>query len=46
MTKCCLLEEHVERDGQTVVVPWGATFAHLREGLRRGWARADRRWSA
>jgi hypothetical protein len=33
LLKCCLLEEHIERDGQTVVVPWGATFGHLREGL-------------
>jgi len=33
MTKCCLLEEHVEVDGHTVVVPWGASFGHLREAL-------------
>lgn len=33
LTKCCLLEEHVEVDGRTVVVPWGASFAHLREAL-------------
>ncbi len=33
LTKCCLLEEHVEVDGSTVVVPWGASFAHLREAL-------------
>ena len=33
LTKCCLLEEHVEVDGQVVVVPWGASFAHLREAL-------------
>lgn len=33
LTKCCLLEEHVETDGQVVVVPWGASFAHLREAL-------------
>lgn len=35
LTKCCLLEEHVEVDGRTVVVPWGASFAHLREALGR-----------
>ena len=23
LIKCCLLEEHIETDGQTVVVPWG-----------------------
>lgn len=33
LIKCCLLEEHIESEGQTVVVPWGATFRHLREGL-------------
>jgi len=33
LTKCCLLEEHVEVDGHTVVVPWGASFGHLREAL-------------
>jgi hypothetical protein len=33
LTKCCLLEEHVEVEGQTVVVPWGASFGHLREAL-------------
>ncbi len=26
LTKCCLLEEHVEVEGRTVVVPWGASF--------------------
>lgn len=35
LTKCCLLEEHVEVDGRTVVVPWGASFGHLREALER-----------
>ena len=33
LTKCCLLEEHVESAGATVVVPWGASFNHLREAL-------------
>ena len=33
LIKCCLLEEHIESEGQTVVVPWGATFSQLREGL-------------
>ena len=35
LTKCCLLEEHVEVDDRTVVVPWGASFGHLREALER-----------
>ncbi len=34
LVKCCLLEERIETDGQhTVVVPWGASFGHLRAGL-------------
>jgi hypothetical protein len=33
LTKCCLLEEHIETDGRAVIVPWGASFAHLREAL-------------
>lgn len=34
MTKCCLLEDRVSADGNCVVVPWGATFAQVKEGLR------------
>ena len=33
LTKCCLLEDRVARDGDTVVVPWGASLAQIREGL-------------
>ena len=33
LIKCCLLEEHIETEGRTVVVPWGATFRQLCEGL-------------
>jgi hypothetical protein len=33
LTKCCLLEDRVEVDGRTVVTPWGASFAELRQGL-------------
>jgi hypothetical protein len=33
LTKCCLLEEHVETEGRVIVVPWGASFGHLREAL-------------
>jgi hypothetical protein len=32
--KCCLLEEGLERDGQVVVVPWGADHDQVEEGLR------------
>jgi hypothetical protein len=33
LTKCCLLEDRVSADGDRVVVPWGATFAQVKEGL-------------
>lgn len=33
LTKCCLLEEDVETAGRVLVVPWGASFGHLREAL-------------
>lgn len=35
LTKCCLLEEHIETERNMVVVPWGASFTHLREALGR-----------
>ena len=34
LTKCCLLEDRVSADGDCVVVPWGATFAQVKEGLQ------------
>ena len=34
LTKCCLLEDRVAGDGDTVVVPWGASLAQIRDGLR------------
>jgi hypothetical protein len=33
LTKCCLLEDRVSVEGNCVVVPWGATFAQVKEGL-------------
>ncbi|WP_110207102.1 DUF7714 family protein [Nocardioides daejeonensis] len=41
LTKCCLLEEHVETRGATVVVPWGSSFTLVGEGLARAAALAD-----
>jgi hypothetical protein len=41
LTKCCLLEDRVSADGDCVVVPWGATFAQVKEGLELA-LRADR----
>ena len=34
VTKCCLLEDRVSADGDCVVVPWGASFAQVKEGLQ------------
>ena len=45
LTKCCLLEEHVERDGARVTVPWGASLQLVREGLARIAATAEPAWS-
>lgn len=33
LTKCCLLEDGNEREGETVVVPWGASLEQVRAGL-------------
>jgi hypothetical protein len=33
ITKCCLLEDRVAADGDTVIVPWGASLAQIKEGL-------------
>ena len=50
LTKCCLLEDHIETRGDTVVVPWGASFTLVREGLAAAAAlaapRPDRRASS
>lgn len=33
LVRCCLRESGIERDGCTVVVPWGASLAEVREAL-------------
>ena len=33
LVRCCLVEQGVERDGATVVVPWGASLDEVRRGL-------------
>lgn len=35
LIKCCLLEEHVEVEGQRAVVPWGANLAQVEGALRK-----------
>lgn len=34
MLKCCLLEFDIERDGEIVIVPWGADLAMIERALR------------
>ena len=34
LTKCCLLERGLRHDGDTVVVPWGASLVEVAEALR------------
>jgi hypothetical protein len=41
LTKCCLLEEHIETRGDTVVVPWGSSFTLVAEGLAQASALAE-----
>ena len=43
LTKCCLLEEHIETQGDTVVVPWGSSFTLVAQGLSLASDLADRR---
>ena len=33
LSRCCLLEEGLERRGDTAMVPWGATLAEVRRAL-------------
>ncbi len=40
LTKCCLLEDRVAVEDGLVVVPWGASLAQIRDGLRRAVAAA------
>ena len=34
LSRCCMLEEGLERRADTVMVPWGATLAEVRDALR------------
>ncbi len=35
LVKCCLLESHIEVDGNWAVVPWGADLAQVEEALKQ-----------
>jgi hypothetical protein len=45
LTKCCLLEEHVETGEGRVVVPWGASMELVHAGLREVARMAEPAWS-
>jgi hypothetical protein len=34
LMKCCLFERGVRREGESLVVPWGAALEDVREALR------------
>jgi hypothetical protein len=45
LTKCCLLEEHVEVDEGRVTVPWGASLELIHAGLREAARIAEPAWA-
>jgi hypothetical protein len=45
LTKCCMLEVGVEREGDLTVVPWGASLDEVREGLRVLLRAAEPAWA-
>ena len=45
LTKCCQLEDRIERDGLVVVVPWGATLAEVRAGIEIMVAAVEPTWA-
>lgn len=34
LIKCCMLEDHIEVEGNRAIVPWGANLAQVEAGLR------------
>ena len=45
LTKCCLLEDRVEVDGDVAVVPWGATLGQVGDALAALARRSDTTWA-
>ena len=45
LTKCCLLEDRIEVDGDVAVVPWGASLAQVGEALLALARRSDPAWA-
>jgi hypothetical protein len=45
LTKCCLLENRTEIDGDVAVVPWGASLEEVRQALAALARRCDPAWA-
>ena len=45
LSRCCMLEEGHEQSGHTVMVPWGATLAEVRQALRSLAGSGDGTWT-
>ena len=45
LSRCCMLEEGLERHGDTVMVPWGATLAEVHQALRVLTGSGDGTWT-
>jgi hypothetical protein len=45
LTKCCLLEDRTEIDGDVAVVPWGASLDQVRQALAELARRCDPAWA-
>ncbi len=45
LTRCCMLQEGMEQQGQTVLVPWGSTLAEVRAGIEAIVESAEFSWS-
>ena len=45
LSRCCMLEEGLERHGDTAMVPWGATLAEVRTALRSLVGSGDGAWT-
>jgi hypothetical protein len=45
LTKCCLLEDRIEIDGDVAVVPWGASLGQVRQALVALARRCDLAWA-
>jgi hypothetical protein len=44
LTKCCLLERHIEVTGDRAVVPWGATLGQISQALTGLVGERERAW--